>query len=144
MYPSLSPGEYVLFDRLAYRWALPEQGDIILAVRPMDSRFLMIKRVLAMPGQTVESRGHDLLVDGDPWATAMTPGPFAPVLSGEYRFQLKGDEYFLIGDDPARSTDSRQLGPFPESAIKGKAYLVYWPLSAWRTLAPPPGFSPGP
>ena len=131
MYPTLSAGEYLLFDRLGFRRRPPKKGEIVLANHPLERRFLLIKRVLAVPGEEVVARDGDILVNGRPWAPpSALPGP-APE---EFSHVLGPDEYFLMGDNPSRSTDSRQLGPFSRHQIKARAWLVYWPLSRWRIL----------
>ncbi len=131
MYPTLSAGEYLLFDRLGFRRRPPQKGEIVLATHPMHRRFLMIKRVVAMPGEAVESRDGRLLIDGEPWTPPLTLPVLVPE---ELSYVLRPDEYFLMGDYPSRSTDSRQLGPFSRHHIKAGAWLVYWPLSRWRIL----------
>ncbi|MFQ5873645.1 MAG: signal peptidase I, partial [Dehalococcoidia bacterium] len=136
MYPTLKPGEYLLFDRLAYRGSLPTQGDIVLADHPMHKRFPLIKRVVAVPGDTVESSGDRFLVNGEPYESPGLPDQGAVSTDSDDRWVLGVGEYFLAGDEPARSTDSRQLGPFHLSRIRARGWLVYWPLSHWRTLHP--------
>ena len=132
MYPTLSEGEYLLFDRLGFRRRPPQKGEIVLANHPMDRRFLLIKRVLAVPGEEVMARDGDILVNGRPWAPPSTlPGPI-PVPE-EFSYVLGPDEYFLMGDNPSRSTDSRQLGPFSVHQIKARAWLVY---TCWRWPRP--------
>jgi signal peptidase I len=133
MQPTLSEGEYLLFDRLGFSRRPLRKGEIVLAYHPMDRRFLLIKRVLAVPGEEVVARDGDILVNGRPWTPpAALPGPI-PVPE-EFSHVLGPDEYFLMGDNPSRSTDSRQLGPFSVHQIKARAWLVYWPLSRWRIL----------
>jgi signal peptidase I len=100
MYPTLRPGERVLFDRLAYRASAPRAGDIVLARHPARPGVRFIKRVAASPDSV----------------------------------SLAPDEYWLLGDDPDRSTDSRQLGPFARRDILARAWLVYWPPDRYRHL----------
>ena len=129
MQPTLSPGERVLFDRLAYQAAAPGRGDIVLAVHPARPRIRMIKRVAGVPGDSVPrgpggpltgtSRGRD-----DPAGRLYTAEPAA----------LGRDEYWLLGDAGDASTDSRQLGPFRRRDILARAWLVYWPPERWRRL----------
>ena len=131
MQPTLSEGEYLLFDRLGFSRRPLRKGEIVLAYHPMDRRFLLIKRVLAVPGEEVVARDGDILVNGRPWTRpSALPGP----VPEEFSHVLGPDEYFLMGDNPSRSTDSRQLGPFSVHQIKARAWLVYWPLSRWRIL----------
>ncbi len=136
MCPTLSPGEYLMFDTLAYRRSGPGRGDIVLAAHPTCRRFLLIKRVIAMPGDTVDIRGGTLLVNDSPWALSQSFSQQDVSAYGQDRWALGDGEYFLMGDDPSASTDSRQLGPFPQGHIRARGWLVYWPPSRWRLLHP--------
>ena len=129
MCPTLLPGEYVLFDRCAYWRASPDRGDVVLAAHPSHRRFHIIKRVLGLPGDTVENCGGKLLINAEPWGSQQDISTFT-----EGRWLLEEGQYFLVGDEPSRSTDSRQMGPFPRGHIRARAWLVYWPLSRWRIL----------
>ena len=134
MYPTLHPNEYVLFDRLAYRRSEPGRGDIVLAAHPMHRRFLMIKRVLALPGDIVEVQGERLLVNGEPGGSPQPRRRKGVPAYGDAQWKLNDGEYFLVGDEPSRSTDSRQIGPFPRDHIRARAWRVYWPISRWRII----------
>lgn len=114
MYPTLRASERVLFDTLAYRAGRPRRDDIVLARHPQRPGVRFIKRVAAVPGDDV----HANMVDGR--ETAAVP--------------LGPDEYYLLGDNPAASTDSRHLGPFRRRDIIARAWLVYWPAERFRTL----------
>ena len=132
MYPTLSPGEYVLFDRLAYRREAPRRGDLALARGVLGDRRSIIKRVVGTPGDTVLLSDGALTVNGAPEADAAFPDDSSP---GQNRqWALGPDDYFLLGDAPAFSTDSRTFGPVSRSAIVGRAWLVYYPVSRWRRL----------
>jgi signal peptidase I len=108
MTPALLPGEYVLFDRLAYRRRPPRRGDVVLAEQPGAPGRRVVKRIAGAPGETVS-------LDG-----------------GERR--LAEDEYLLLGDEPAMSTDGRDWGPVRREAILARAWLVYWPPSRVRRV----------
>src|SRR3990172_7594884 len=100
MYPSLAPGERVLFDRLAYVSARPRRGDIVLAVHPGRPHIRMIKRVAAVPGDTVATDGVRCWVNGEPADRRPSPaGNGVP----EGRVLGRG-EYFLLGDALDSST----------------------------------------
>ena len=132
MYPTLSPGEYVLFDRLPYRREAPRRGDVALARGVLGDGRSIIKRVVGTPGDTVLLSDGALTVNGVPVAGAAFPDDSSLGQNGEWA--LGPDDYFLLGDAPAFSTDSRSFGPVPGSAIVGRAWLVYRPVSRWRRL----------
>jgi nickel-type superoxide dismutase maturation protease len=108
MFPTLAPGEYVLFDRLAYRRAPPRRGDVVLATDPREPRRRIIKRVAAAPGETVT-------VDARTWT-------------------LGEGEWLLLGDAPEQSTDSRDFGPVGRASIQARAWFVYWPPGKVRRV----------
>lgn len=132
MYPTLSPGEYVLFDRLPYRRAAPERGDVVLARGALGDGRSIIKRVVGTPGDTVLLSDGALTVNGLPPEGPALPDDGDPALDGEW--SLGPDEFFLLGDAPAFSADSRAFGPVSRRAIVGRAWLVYRPVSRWRLL----------
>ena len=111
MHPTLAPGEYALFDGLAYRRGHPRYGDVVLALHPEQPGTYILKRVMGLPGDEVTS------VDG---ARAWRLGP---------------EEYFLLGDMLSHSSDSRHFGAVRRQAILARAWMVYWPPSRLRSLA---------
>ena len=131
MSPTLEPEERLLFDRLAYKHAPPVKGHIVLADHPLKRGFPLIKRVAAVPGDAVDIKEGLVLVNGVP---ALPTPARAAHSSDDGHWDLPAGYFFLLGDDPDRSTDSRQLGPFPIDLVKARAWIVYWPLSRWRVL----------
>ena len=132
MYPTLAPGEYVLFDRLPYRREAPKRGDVALARGVLADGRAIIKRVVGAPGDTVLLSNGALTVNGVPVDGMASLEDADSRESGEWT--LGRDEYFLLGDAPEFSADSRSFGPVPRSAIVGRAWLVYRPVSRWRRL----------
>ena len=112
MYPTLAPGEYVLFDRLAYRRGAPQRGDVVLATDPREPRRRIIKRIAGGPGEQVTV--------------------------GERTWTLGEGEWLLLGDAPEQSTDSRDFGPVGRESIHGRAWFVYWPPARVRWVRPGP------
>ena len=132
MYPTLAPGEYVLFDRLPYRREAPGRGDVALARGILGNGRSIIKRVAGVPGDEVLLEWGAITINGVPPEGAPASEALNSHESGEWR--LGADEYFLLGDAPEYSTDSRAFGPVPRSAIVARAWLVYRPVSRWRRL----------
>ncbi|HZP25584.1 MAG TPA: signal peptidase I [Dehalococcoidia bacterium] len=128
MAPALASGEYVLFDRLGGRLLPVRSGDIVLARNPRAEPPLVIKRIAAGPGDVVQ------VADGV-WVNGRFSGDGGrPLPDGAQAWALGRDEYFLLGDALDMSTDSRDYGPVRRNAIKGRAWLVYWPPRAIRWL----------
>ena len=132
MYPTLAPGEYVLFDRLPYRREAPKRGDVALARGVLADGRAITKRVVGVPGDRVQLSRGALTVNGVAVDNEAFPDDAHSVQNGEWN--LRHDEYFLLGDAPEFSTDSRSFGPVARSAIVGRAWLVYRPVSRWRRL----------
>ena len=132
MYPTLAPGEYVLFDRLPYRRETPKRGDVALARGVLADGRAIIKRVVGAPGDTVLLDRGVLSVNGVSPDSVTSLEDVGSHESGEWN--LGDGEFFLLGDMPEFSTDSRSFGPVPRSAIVGRAWLVYRPVSRWRRL----------
>ncbi len=133
MQPTLAPGEYVLFDRLAYRRGAPRRGDVVLASHPAKPGMRIVKRVVALPGDRVDVEGERCWVNGTPYGETDDAGPAEPPDSAR-AWTLGDGEWLLLGDDPYASTDSREFGPAGRDDIHARAWLVYWPPSRMRRL----------
>jgi len=124
MEPNLHDGEFVVVNRLAYRWGEPERGDVIVFHFPSDPRRRFIKRVVGLPGDTVTIRDGQVLING-----SVLEEPYLdeePRYHGEWR--IAPNEVFVLGDNRNNSSDSQNWGPLDINEIIGKAMLVYWPM----------------
>lgn len=125
MEPSLHDNERIIMEKLSYRFHPPRRGDIVVVRRP-ERRFdhPLIKRVVALPGETVEIRDGAVFIDGvlieEPYLDGPTPGFYRPRLVPE-------GHYFVLGDNRASSNDSRAFGMVPLEDVMGRAWLRYWP-----------------
>ena len=130
MQPTLSGGERVLVTRFAYRLGPPGTGDVVVAsIRGEDGeRFDVIKRVVGVPGETVEVRDCSVLVDGVPRAELAQPAP-----CGDSALPVRVPEghVYLLGDNRDGSYDSRMFGPVPLDDVVGRVDAVLWPPPAW-------------
>ncbi len=133
MYPTLAPGEYVLFDRFAYRRSAPRRGDVVLASHPSTPRMRIVKRVVALPGDRVTIDGERCWVNGVPYVETEGAAPAEPP-AWACTWRLADDEYVLLGDAPYASTDTREFGPVSRDLLHARAWLVYWPPSRMRIV----------
>jgi signal peptidase I len=126
MEPNLHDGEYVIVNRVVYRLQAPQRGDVVVFQREGKREF--IKRIIGLPGETVEVKGSRVLVNGvaltepyiaQPNAYSMEPRTIGP------------NEYFVLGDNRNNSSDSHNWGTIPLSVIDGKAWITYWPPKSW-------------
>lgn len=130
MVPTLQDGEYVLVNRLAYRNSLPERGDIIVFVSPQATDLDLIKRVIGLPGDTVNISGGVVQVNSqvldEPYIAA------APVYNGEWN--VPEGQLFVLGDNRNDSSDSHAWGLLPQENVLGQAILIYWPIPEWTLI----------
>ncbi len=124
MEPSLHDGEMVVVNRLAYRWSMPSRGDIVVFRFPLDPSRRFIKRVIGLPGDSLEARDGLVYVNGTPLDEPYIAA--APRYAGAWLVQA--DELFVLGDNRNNSSNSQNWGPLPIAEVIGKAVLVYWPL----------------
>lgn len=125
MEPSLHDGEFVIVNRLAYRWSPPMRGDIIVFRFPLDPSRRFIKRVIGLPGDMVQAKDGVVYVNGHMLDEPYIAAP--PRYDGEWR--VGANELFVLGDNRNNSDDSENWGPLPSQDVIGKAVLVYWPPS---------------
>jgi len=141
MEQSLHNGELILVDKWTYLFHPPERGDVIVFRAPPDPTQDYIKRVIGLPGDTITIKGTTVIVDGVPldetYVTAQNQGvpPGAHTITN---LVVPPNDYFVLGDNRAVSSDSRIWGFLPRRNIIGRAALVYWPLGQNND-----GFLPG-
>jgi signal peptidase I len=127
MEPNLHTDQRIVVEKLSYRFHLPRRGDVVVLKLPRDPSELLIKRVIALPGETVEIRDGMVWIDGqpldEPYLTQPTAGQMAPLTVPE-------GHVFVLGDNRGYSNDSRAFGPVPLENILGHAWLSYWPPNA--------------
>ena len=137
MEPTISSGDTMFLDRLAFRFGSPGRGDVI-AFRNTDeeSESLHIKRVIGLPGETVEIRGGQIRVNGNLYNEVRELPSMVSGGVAEEGVVLGRDEYFVLGDNRNNSEDSRhsEIGNISKDHILGKAWLVISPFSKIRFL----------
>lgn len=146
MTPTFEPGDYLVIDELSYRIGTPQRGDIIVFRYPLDPAQVFIKRIVGLPGETVQvGRGRVTVVSPDKTAIAVLDEPYRGDDSGRDRLStttLHDDEYFVLGDDRDASTDSRVWGPLQSRLIIGRTVARLWPLSRASVMPGAHEFAP--
>jgi signal peptidase I len=133
MAPTLVKGDRVLVDKAIYRRSEPQRGDIIVFKYPDDPKRPFIKRLVGLPGETVEIRDGRLVINGSVLqASAGRWATFSYHNQGKYAEKgqpatVPADQYFVLGDNSAASHDSRFWGFVPKQNLIGKAYKIFWP-----------------
>ena len=128
MEPSFHDGEYLVVDKLTYRFTSPDRGDVVVLYNPEIPSQLLIKRIVGMPGETVEIRGGEIYINGD--KLEETP-EFAGIPYHDSLTKVPEGEYFVVGDNRTATSGSHIFGPVPRKNIVGKTWLSYWPLHDW-------------
>ena len=129
MSPVLDSGDEILMNRLAYDLGSPERFDI--AVFSKENSSYNMKRIIGLPGETVQIINNRVCINGVPLDAEDHLG-FATIAgAAEYPIQLGEDEYFLLGDNRESSEDSRfaGIGNIKESQLIGKVWLKFQPLN---------------
>jgi signal peptidase I len=143
MEPSIEAGDYLVCDLVYYRTHSPRRGDIVIFKYPRDEDIDYIKRVVGLPGDTVELRKNTLYVNeqkvdegytvygGNGDGPALPPRNYGPYFISE-------NEYFVMGDNRDNSSDSRDFGSVERDKIEGKAIFVYfsWDMKIPRWNVP--------
>jgi signal peptidase I len=134
MAPLLSDQERIFINKFVYRFEAIHRGDVVVFWYPLDRSKSFIKRVIALPGETVTIRQGVVTVNG-----AVVPEPYVPPqyedVSDYGPQRVPADSYFVMGDHRISSNDSRVFGPVPSQFIYGRAVFAYWPVDHFGSLA---------
>jgi signal peptidase I len=134
MYPTFKDQEFLLTDKITYKRSDPKYGDVIVFKAPVNENFDFIKRIIALPGQTVMIKGGHVYIDGiilieNYLSSSVVTNPGQFLLDGE-SYVVQPGEVMAFGDNREHSSDSRDWGPVPEGNIVGRVFFRYWPTKA--------------
>ena len=134
MAPLLSDQERIFINKFVYRFEAIHRGDVVVFWYPLDRSKSFIKRVIALPGETVTIRQGVVMVNG-----VVVPEPYVPPqyedVSDYGPQRVPEGSYFVMGDHRISSNDSRVFGPVPSQFIYGRAVFAYWPVDHFGSLA---------
>ena len=135
MEPALKEGDTVLINRLEYHFSDVDRFDIITITGGEEEDDEIVKRVVGLPGETVQIVGGQVLIDGKPLVFPVNTGAYTVAGLAEEPFLLKDSEYFVLGDNGDSSEDSRfsAVGAIPRERITGRIWFRVTPL---RTIGP--------
>ncbi|MFA5633720.1 MAG: signal peptidase I [Candidatus Dojkabacteria bacterium] len=137
MYPTYKNGEYLMANKVTYRFKEPQRGDVIIFKYSNTQDF--IKRIVGLPGDTVMLKDGQLYINGrilDESAyldNSMYTNGGDFLKEGESK-EIPEGEYFVCGDNRTHSSDSRTFGSISKEDIKGKAWIVYFPFTQFRIV----------
>ena len=127
MLPMLEDQDRLFINKFAYRFEDIHRGDVVVFLYPQDRSKSYIKRVIALPGDTLRVDHGTVWVNGIALKEDYVPRKFQDDRSQPEMIIPRGD-FFVMGDHRSISSDSRDFGPVQRSLIYGKAAFVYWPM----------------
>ncbi|MDO8443763.1 MAG: signal peptidase I [Candidatus Azambacteria bacterium] len=133
MEPNFESGEYLLIDEVSYNFKSASRGEVIVFHYPLDTSKYYIKRIVGLPGETVEVKNGKVIIynSASPDGAILDEGYLSENLatSGQTKKKLSADEYFVLGDNRPVSSDSRIWGSLPKSDIVGRVWIRVWPFN---------------
>lgn len=125
MEPNLYNEERLIVEKVTYQFLHgPRRGDVVV-LRPPGQDELLIKRVIALPGETIQVQNGVVMINGqvleEPWVTQQGGPDYPPTVVPPLHI-------FVMGDNRGHSNDSRSFGPVPIEQVVGRAWVIYWPL----------------
>jgi signal peptidase I len=137
MAPLLSDQERIFINKFVYRFEPIHRGDVVVFWYPLDRSESFIKRVVGLPGETLEIRDGKLFINGNRIREPYVPPSYFDD-SSYGPIKIPPHEYFVMGDHRDSSNDSRIFGPVPRKYIYGEAVFAYWPFDHFGEITPPP------
>ena len=142
MEETIMTGDMVFSEKVTYYFRSPQQGDIVTFEDPEIAGRTLIKRVIAVGGQTVDLIDGNVVVDGvtldEPYTLGKESWPLARTAADvtvEFPYTVPQGELWVMGDNRTASQDSRYFGSIPASSVSGRGSMVYWPLSEIKLLS---------
>ncbi len=133
MFPTFHNGEYLIVDEISYILGEPERGDVVIFRYPEDPKRYFIKRIIGLPNEEIIIKDGTITIineenkEGLSLDQTYLKGDFGT--TKEYKkYKTSSDEYFVMGDNRDRSSDSRFWGNLPRDLVIGRAFLRLFPL----------------
>jgi signal peptidase I len=142
MIPTLLVGDHILVNKFVFgpqvpftkhrflSFQKPKRGEVVVFLEPTDRKKDFIKRVIGLPGETIQVINRKVHINGEPLKEAdyvyYTNPRYVRGLDNHGPIKIPEDSYFMMGDNRENSSDSRVWGPVPFELIKGKAFVIYW------------------
>ena len=131
MNPNFYDGDYFFVDELAYASSLPQRGDVVLFKSPTSGDQSYVKRVIGLPGETIEVRNHKIYINGSVLNEPYSVTQMDYTLNSQ---KIPGHQYFVLGDNRNNSSDSHSWGPITGDSILGRVTFIYAPSSQQRIV----------
>ncbi len=148
MEPNFYDHEYLLIDELSYRLREPQRGEVVVFRYPLDKRNFFIKRIIGLPGETVEIVDGQVIIYSDKYPegikldeSSYLPSEFKGKQINHNKVVLGRDEYYVLGDNRTLSLDSREFGPVKRGLIIGRVIFRGFPFYRIDLFLDPPNFN---
>jgi signal peptidase I len=131
-YPNIQSGDYLIIDKVTYHFHSPSRGDMVILNTPYAEGTGLIKRIIGMPGDTVEIHDCKVYIDGVELEEPYLCEPTEYVYPEE---KIPEGSYFVLGDNRNVSLDSHDGWLVSRAEITGKAWFIYWPVQRIQLVA---------
>jgi signal peptidase I len=143
MEPNFQEKEYLIIDEISQRFESRERGQVVVFHPPQDPKVYYIKRIIGLPGETVEIKDGQITIYNQAQPNGFTLNESAYLESTNIDVFYKNkvilgvDEYFVLGDNRNNSLDSRKIGPISDDHIRGKVLIRAFPFNSWMIFSSP-------
>jgi len=139
MQPNFHDGDYLIVDEISYGIGEPQRGDVIIFKYPNNPSEFFIKRVIGLPGESVELKNNTITIYNNENPTGFVLDESAYLArtvttSGDEFKELASDEYYVLGDNRIASSDSRAWGVLKDRYIIGRAWVRAWPFDSFQVF----------
>ena len=131
MEPNFHEGDRLLVNRAVYYFREPERGDVITLHPPFNNKTIYIKRIIALPGDTVEVKMGAVYVNG---SKLYEPYIKEPPTYTFHQKKIPENEYFVLGDNRNAANDSHTGWTLPRQNIIGNVWIIVWPPNEWEII----------
>lgn len=131
MFSTFLDGDYLIIDEISYHLREPHRGDVVVFKYPLDTKRFFIKRIIGLPNEEIEIKSGVVSITNkeNPEGFVLEEPYLKQEFIDDFNFKTGNEEFFVMGDNRARSSDSRYWGALPENLIIGRAFVRLLPLN---------------
>lgn len=137
MEPNYFNRDYLLVDKVSYRFSQPKRGQIVVFRNPENRRVDFVKRIIGLPGETIAIKDGKVLINDAELEERYLSGAKTEAFGETSKIQLGGAEYFMMGDNRDNSLDSRRIGPIRRADLVGHVFVRVLPPQRFSLAADP-------
>jgi signal peptidase I len=141
MEPTFYGGQYIFTSKVTYKFRPVHRGDVVVIHSPKNYEIEYIKRIIALPGDTINIQAGEVFVNNielnEPYIAAKTPLWDGGFSKEGVPVKIPDGEIFVMGDNRPKSSDSREFGPVPVSSIIGEVFYRYYPANKMGVVGNP-------